>query len=148
MTDDLDTLLSPDQFPKVGVVVGGSGEYRMLPYGDFVGTLFKKESYELMLHHAKGGVCEEAGEISSAIKRHITYGASLDSLTKDGQTLHQNIVEELGDLFFYAQAIMGILGISLGEVLQHNADKLSTRYAGLVYANQSALDRADKPEGD
>lgn len=118
----------------------------MVRYDQFVRALFKKEDFALMAHHAKGGCCEEAGELSDAIKRHVTYGYSLDKIMEPqtGQTLRGRIIEELGDLRFYMQAVANLYGISEPEILQANADKLSKRYKGLKYSNTAAQERADK----
>lgn len=121
--------------------------YENIRYDVFVERLFKADTFKEMCHHAKGGVCEEAGELSDAIKRHITYGKPLTLVDKDGQTIHQKIIEELGDIRFYIQAVMNLFSITEDEVLQHNARKLSKRYAGLVYTDDKAQNRADKPEG-
>lgn len=119
-----------------------------MSYSTFVCKLFKHEDRVLMLHHAKGGVCEEAGELSDAIKRVTTYGKQLNDIAKDGQTYRQKIVEEIGDIRFYLQAVMDLIGISEDEVLTHNVRKLSERYVGLEYSNEAANARADKKEGD
>lgn len=120
------------------------GEPKFIRYDQFVRRLFKVDTYNEMLHHAKGGVCEEAGELSDAIKRHLTYGKPLDSKDKDGQTIRTKIIEELGDIRFYVQAVQNVLGISEQEILQHNANKLADRYAQLTYTNEAAISRADK----
>lgn len=107
----------------------------ILPYAEFVKALFKREDFRHMADHARGGVCEEAGELSTAIKRHVVYNKAPD--------IH-NIIEELGDLRFFMQAVMGLYGISEQQVLQHNAAKLMVRYEELEYSDQAAQDRADK----
>jgi len=107
----------------------------ILPYAEFVKALFKRESFRHMADHARGGVCEEAGELSTAIKRHVVYNKAPD--------VH-NIIEELGDLRFFMQAVMGLYGISEQQVLQHNAAKLMVRYEELEYSDQAAQARADK----
>lgn len=108
---------------------------KLLPYAEFVKALFKRESFRHMADHARGGVCEEAGELSTAIKRHVVYNKAPD--------IH-NIIEELGDLRFFMQAVMGLYGISEQQVLQHNAAKLMVRYEELEYSDQAAQKRADK----
>lgn len=111
---------------------------KILPYAEFVKALFKREDFRHMADHARGGVCEEAGELSTAIKRHVVYNKAPD--------IH-NIIEELGDLRFFMQAVMGLYGISEQQVLQHNAAKLMVRYEQLEYSDQAAQNRADKAGG-
>jgi len=108
-------------------------------YDQFVLGLFKPGSIKEQKYHAGLGVCGEAGELADAIKRELVYNKGID---KD------NIVEELGDLRFYMQAVQLLYGISDQEVLQGNADKLAKRYVGLKYSDRQAIDRADKKVGD
>lgn len=121
-------------------------------YDKFVERLFKVDTHKEMVHHAKGGCCEEAGELSTVLKDVTTYGKPLMSIDKKsktpGQTLYGSIVEELGDLRFYMQAVMNLYAISEQDMLQHNAQKLQERYAGLVYSDDAAIARADKSSGE
>ena len=118
-----------------------------LRYDAFVALLFKQESFRHMVDHARGGVCEEAGELSSWLKRHVVYGEPLDKISKEGKSLRYHIVEELGDLRFFAQAVMQLIGITEQEVLQENANKLCVRYKTLRYSDEAAQGRADKLPG-
>lgn len=110
----------------------------VINYGEMVNALVKKmpEEVEDLLHGAVG-VAGEAGELLDAVKKHWVYNKPLDKA---------NIIEELGDLQFYMTAIMLVLGLSLEQVLQANADKLAVRYAGLKYSDEAAQTRADKVE--
>jgi NTP pyrophosphatase (non-canonical NTP hydrolase) len=110
----------------------------MVRYDQFVLQLFKADTGPAMLNHAAMGVAGEAGELIDAVKKHLVYGKPLD---------RANIIEELGDLRFYIQAMQNVLGITESEVLQANADKLSKRYRGLKYSDKAAIDRADKTTG-
>ena len=107
----------------------------MVRYDQFVMQLFKADTAPAMLNHAVMGVAGEAGELIDAIKKHTIYGKPLD---------RENIIEELGDLRFYIQAMQNVLGISESDILQHNTDKLAKRYRGLRYTDQAAIERADK----
>ena len=109
----------------------------MVRYDQFVLQLFKADTAPGMLNHAVMGVAGEAGELVDAIKKHTIYGKPLD---------RTNVIEELGDLRFYIQAMQNVLGISESDVLQANADKLSKRYKGLRYTDKAAIDRADKKD--
>lgn len=110
-------------------------EQSIIGYPAFVALLFKQESFRHMVDHARGGICEEAGELSTCLKRHVVYGQPLD---------RDNLVEELGDLRFFMQAVMNIFQIGEQEILQANADKLSIRYKKLAFSEAAALSRADK----
>lgn len=85
--------------------------------------------------HMALGVCGEAGELADAVKKYSFYNKPVD---------RENVVEEMGDIEFYLEGIRRKLEITREETLEHNIDKLSVRYQGLVYSDQRAIDRADK----
>ena len=87
------------------------------------------------LLHMGCGVSTEANELLDAIKKHTIYQKPLDV---------ENVKEELGDLLFYMSNLMQSVGLAFEEVLQHNIDKLSVRYASGSYSNSQAQQRADK----
>jgi len=120
-------------FGFVNVPINGAVEH--VRYDVFVALLFKQQHFDMMQMHAALGVCGEAGELADAIKKHVVYGKELD---------RTNIVEELGDLRFYMQAVQNLYHISEIELLQHNAEKLATRYVNLNYSDMAAITRADK----
>lgn len=91
-------------------------------------------SNEANLWHLATGVSGEAGELLDAIKKHVIYKKPLD---------RDNVIEELGDLFFYIEGLCQALNVSREEVLQKNIDKLSIRYKD-GYTDKAAQDRADK----
>ena len=111
------------------------GPDEIMAYPAFVALLFKQEEFRHMVDHARGGICEEAGELSTCLKRHVVYGQELDIM---------NLVEELGDLRFFMQAVMNLFNIDEQQVLQRNADKLSARYKSLAWSAEDAANRADK----
>jgi NTP pyrophosphatase (non-canonical NTP hydrolase) len=86
------------------------------------------------LIHMVMGIVGEAGELLDAIKKHTIYNKPLDV---------ENIIEELGDLDFYAEGLRQILGLSRDEILAHNIAKLSKRYQD-GYSDKAAQERADK----
>lgn len=90
------------------------------------------------LMHMAIGVSGEAGELLDAIKKHVMYGKELDV---------ENVIEELGDIYFYMQGIMNGLGLERKQVILHNIRKLSKRYSAGTYSNEQAQQRADKEEG-
>jgi NTP pyrophosphatase (non-canonical NTP hydrolase) len=87
------------------------------------------------LWHATTGVSTEAGELLDAVKKHTVYNKPID---------RENIIEELGDLEFYVEAVRKNLNITREETLKHNMNKLAVRYQNYKYTDQAAIDRADK----
>lgn len=100
------------------------------------GTIIADEMTGACAHlmHMALGVANEAGEIVDAIKKHVIYNKELDI---------ENVIEEIGDMYFYLQGILNELDISKEEVLQHNINKLTVRY-GKQYSDKAAIDRKDK----
>jgi NTP pyrophosphatase (non-canonical NTP hydrolase) len=84
--------------------------------------------------HMAMGIAGEAGELLDAIKKHVIYNRELDI---------ENVIEELGDIEFYMEGLRDQLGVSREDVLQHNINKLTTRY-GKSYSDSAANARADK----
>lgn len=106
-----------------------------LEYAEFVAKRFTKLNRNVEgLLHASVGLSGEAGELLDAVKKHWVYGRELDI---------ENVIEELGDLEFYAQAMRSVLGLSRHEVLQANVEKLLKRYP-VGYTDAQAIARADK----
>jgi len=110
----------------------------MTEFQRMVLALFKTRGFDPKaesLLHAAIGVSGEAGELLDAIKKHWAYNKPLD-------TLH--IVEELGDLEFYLEALRQGLGIDREDILAANQVKLAKRYPNLVYSDSHAQQRLDK----
>lgn len=106
---------------------------------EHVEALFKTAGFNtdpkaLALVHAAVGISGEAGELLDAIKKHWAYNKELDIT---------NVVEEIGDLLFYTQALMLQLGINWREVFEHNYEKLKARYPE-GYTDSHAQLRLDK----
>lgn len=87
------------------------------------------------LLHMAVGVSGEAGELLDAVKKHCIYGKPLDV---------ENVIEELGDLYFYMQGILNELDVNREQCIQANISKLNKRYPSGSYSNDQAKDRADK----
>lgn len=87
------------------------------------------------LWHMASCVPGEAGELFDAVKKYAIYEKPID---------RANVVEELGDLEFYMQGVREALGITREETLVANQMKLRRRYAGGIYSNEAAQERADK----
>lgn len=71
------------------------------------------------LLHAAVGIVTEAGELLGQVKKHGYTGAPIDRV---------NLIEELGDLLWYAVLMFDVLGVSFEEVLRTNYRKLQHRY--------------------
>lgn len=98
------------------------------------------------INHAGLGCVSDAGEFASLVKRHVVYGAALDSvLVIDGvaKTLQEHMVEELGDTLWFIALAARSLGVSLDEIARQNIDKLRIRYPW-KYSDEDALARKDK----
>jgi len=85
--------------------------------------------------HAAIGISGEAGEILDAIKKAWAYGKPINM---------DNVVEELGDLEFYMEALRQRLGIDREFILMQNTSKLMKRYPNGVFSAADAIARADK----
>jgi len=89
------------------------------------------------LIHGCMGLMGEVGELIDAFKKHVYYGKQLDL---------SNVVEELGDIAYYIEAIRQNLGVDELDILEGNLVKLEKRYPGQVFTESRAIERADKVE--
>jgi NTP pyrophosphatase (non-canonical NTP hydrolase) len=105
-------------------------------YADFVALRFKKDlgGWVQGLLHAAVGISGEAGELLDAIKKTWVYEKPLDIA---------NVIEELGDLEFYMEAMRAQLGVTRVQVIEANVAKLTKRYP-TGYSDEAAQARADK----
>lgn len=87
------------------------------------------------LGHFALGLCEEAGEAATPVKRCVYYGQDLDL---------DALRKELGDVMWYASALADAAGIRMSDVLQGNIDKLAKRYPGLGWTADDAKERKDE----
>lgn len=116
-------------------------------YPMFVGNLFKQLDTPVMsLWHAATGCSTEAGELLDNVKKQAIYGKQLNDIwdKETGQTVVQNLLEELGDQMFYMQAIMNMFGWTIDDVILSNRMKLGKRYSEGKYTDKAANERADK----
>ncbi len=65
------------------------------------------------------GLNGEAGECIDIMKKHVFQGHELD---------REHLIEELGDVAWYLAVSCEAVGVTLGEVMQRNVDKLKKRY--------------------
>lgn len=122
-----------------------AGAYRIavdkgekIPYELFVTNLFNNmNNAQDALHHAGTGICSEAGEVIDITKGVKYYGKALNI---------DHLIEELGDVRFYYQAMLNMLGLTDEQIQQANIKKLSKRYPDGVFSNKHAQQRLDKIE--
>lgn len=76
---------------------------------------------KLRILHALIGINTENGELQDQFKKHIFYGRELDIV---------NIVEEIGDLFWYIAILCDEIETPFEEIWQKNIEKLKKRYEG------------------
>ena len=111
-----------------------------MTFEDLVKSLFKKardiilSEQDVDMLHAAVGICGEAGEVLDLIKKTAFNNRDLN---------YQKLLEELGDVEFYLEALRQSLGISRDDVLNQNIEKLSKRFPK-GYSDRAALERADK----
>lgn len=84
------------------------------------------------LAHMALGITGEAGEVADIIKKHYAYGKPLDKL---------HLIEEVGDIMFYLNGLLDLLGSSWDEVLEVNIKKLEARYPDLKFNADHAINR-------
>lgn len=65
------------------------------------------------------GLVGEAGEVAELVKKGIYYQQGLD---------RERLKKELGDVLWYVAALCSNVGLTLEEVMQHNLDKLRSRF--------------------
>lgn len=133
--------------PHVDKVQVRDDNYVDPEYVKFVEALFKvftfidRETgqehldFNATLMHAAIGIAGEGGELLDAAKKAWVYNKPLD---------RDNMVEELGDMFFYTVKAMRMLGVNLNDVIKKNQAKLAKRYPQGVYSDQHAQARLDK----
>lgn len=111
-----------------------SGEF--CSYPQFVENLGKElPTLATELHHHTTGMAGEAGELLDATKKVWIYEKPVDVA---------HIIEEMGDLRWYYQAMLNTLGLSDEDIQAANTVKLMKRYPSGAYSNQQAIERADK----
>lgn len=114
-----------------------------IKHNELVKNLFKTgeailpslDESKMSVLHAAIGISSESGELLDAVKKHVMYNKELDV---------PNVIEELGDLYFYMEALEQALGLSKEEIINHNINKLSVRYSSGSYTDKQAQERADK----
>lgn len=88
------------------------------------------ENSDLM--HMAAGVSGEAGEVIDLVKKTFAYGKPLD---------RDHLIEELGDLYWYYNGLLALIGVEMSEVLEKNIAKLEARYPDLRFDADKAVNR-------
>jgi NTP pyrophosphatase (non-canonical NTP hydrolase) len=92
-------------------------EYRQLARR----TRASEHTFQERLFNWSLSLVEEAGETAGVVKKFLFHG-------HNSEWARLKVVDELGDLLWYADALMEELGISWEEVLEGNIAKLKKRY--------------------
>ena len=77
------------------------------------------QDFEKNIINASLGLCGESGEVADIVKKWSNQGHSLPD---------EEIIEELGDVLWYASLMAHTLGYTLSEVASLNIKKLKLRY--------------------
>lgn len=89
------------------------------------------ETPNIRVLHAAMGLSTEANEILDHMKKVVFYGKPMDRV---------NLLEEVGDLFWYCAILCDELGVTFEEVMEININKLRARY-GDKFSETDALER-------
>jgi NTP pyrophosphatase (non-canonical NTP hydrolase) len=96
-------------------------------------TAKKFETHSAALSDGGLGISGEAGELANKIKKHIHHNHPLDP---------DALVEEIGDVLWYAAFLASTLGETLEEIAQFNIAKLKLRYPD-GFSTKASIDRKD-----
>ena len=94
-------------------------------------------SDQLNLAHMAMGISGEAGEVVDICKKVIAYNKPLDK---------PHLIEELGDMLFYMNGMLDLIGSDWDEVMTMNVAKLEARYSGGVFDANKAINRNKEAE--
>lgn len=78
------------------------------------------------------GLNGEAGEIADMLKKHLFQGHDFKK---------PDLIDELGDVMWYIALICECQHLSMNGVMQHNIDKLATRYPD-GFTSEASINRA------
>lgn len=129
--DLLNKLIAKSLLVEEGIVNGKVPEYEA-----FVHALLKPMPAPIdNLLHTVVGMSGESGELLDGVKKAWAYNKPLD---------FENLVEELGDLYFYLQGMLNLLGLDIEFIKRINQDKLLKRFPNVAYSDLHAQARLDK----
>jgi len=81
--------------------------------------------------HMALGIATEAGELLDNYKKNLAYGKSIDTI---------NVIEEMGDCFWYLVNLCRMMQVDPEEVMEINVRKLMVRYP-TKFTEQDANER-------
>lgn len=90
---------------------------RLTHAGSRGNALSDEESLQVL--HATMGINTESGEIMDVVKRYLIYGKPID---------RTNVIEEVGDMFWYLALLARALGFTFEDAKARNIAKLKARY--------------------
>jgi len=98
---------------------------------DYPAAGFSLTPEQFRILHTSLGLLTEAGELAEVVLANLRDGEPLDKV---------NIMEEIGDGYWYSAIPMNMWGWSMDQVLQANIDKLKKRYPQ-GWTQEDALNR-------
>jgi NTP pyrophosphatase (non-canonical NTP hydrolase) len=89
------------------------------------------------LLHGALGMAGESGEVADLVKKVVFNGRTVD---------REKILAECGDVLWYMNLVITILGSSFEDVMRANIRKLEARYPGLCYDQEGNVNRDHEAE--
>lgn len=89
-------------------------------------------NFDKRLMHGILGLATEGNEFVDNLKAHIMYGKDFD---------YTNLIEELGDSFFFFCLILISRGLTLNDIITSNQRKLLARYSKGKFDKIEAINR-------
>lgn len=87
---------------------------------------------EAILNYALG-ISGEAGEVANKVKKWRFHGHGFT-------TMRNEILDEIGDVLWYAACLCSALGAELEDVATENIEKLQARYPE-GFSNEASINR-------
>ena len=101
-------------------------------YREFVSNLYNNSSDPVLLAL---GLASEAGEVAGLVEKVANQGHEPDI---------EKLINELGDVEFYLNAIYALLGTTSTRVRRNNMAKLKSRYPTGKFSIKDSIARKDK----
>lgn len=79
---------------------------------------------EYGVFYAALGLAGEAGELANKIKKYMIRDRAEGGLTEEQR---KALLEEVGDMLWYAAELLTVLGVKMGDVAEMNIEKLADR---------------------
>ncbi len=81
----------------------------------------KTKPLEVQQLWALSGLSAESGEVQELFEKGVRKNIPID---------YTCVLDECGDVLWYLTALLGLCGVSLDEVIEHNISKLNERRYG------------------